>query len=853
MKLKMGFPGLWLILVSLTFILKGNAYPATIPLQKVNLGVYGAKVRDITTYNNSGTTEILIAIDSPKGVYKWTSGVSSSWDAVTYPAIPGEASQIEANLASGYEDDVYAVITEISGGSYTPRIYGSDSGGTTGSWVNISSVTLPAPAAGALSAILLGHSSGMYIATFDGNIYRNTGGVSDTFKLLYSFGSATEITSISVYDANTFFVVGRTGGVSALYKLSMSGSSISATSLTLPTTSASGGSVEVQLVGVDPAGADTVFLAGSSANPQVYKSVDGGTTWSSSWDYASTGTSNFPGGYPQYIKFNNNRVFISASVLDGASTTWSHAPILSSTVGSNTVETHVNDGALEIDPVDSTIIYMGTDWGMGQMTYASGSWTTGSEIGNNDGMEGIMLMDMEFYEYSSVQKELWIATKSGAGRALNYNPADSTTTDDPSDWNFPIYPEVDGPPVTEVAIHPADPTIVLVGNNAGRVYKTTTGTSTLPTWTKVFQAEDYTSVFGSTRPDHSDITSIQFVPSTPGRMYLSGYNWETGADGGVYYSDDTGSTWAEDTSISGVPVNTLWVTDMTTWAGVGNASSSETGLRARTSITGSGNWWSPGTGLSLDNEIVNSIAGTTVGDYMTVYVATTGGVYKGTLYIPTSSGFSSWSWTSLTSALGSTNTNFTSVTLDPNNPDTAYVAVSNCIYETTDGGGSWSVFGSSCVNTHEDVNVLKFDDLIAGTAIGLFSYVPASSVTPTPAVTPTLLPLSTPTPISQPTPATTGKISGSVVDTKGVALESVKLKLKGIKTKFSTTTQSGADGSFAFTGLEAGGYMITAKRRGYRGSKKKVKIGAGEEKTDITFILKKTGKGSLRITREVLR
>ncbi|HHT9107180.1 MAG TPA: carboxypeptidase regulatory-like domain-containing protein [Candidatus Wunengus sp. YC63] len=838
MKLKMDFLGFLLLVILQICFLNEKVYSATVPLQKTNLGVYGAKVRDITAYNNGGTTEILIAIDSPKGVYKWTSGVSSSWDAVTDPAIPGESSQIEANLASGYEDDVYAIITEISGGSYTPRMYGSDSGGASGSWVNISSVTIPSSAAGAFSAILLGHSSGMYVATFDGNIYRNTGGVSDTFKLLYSFGSSTEITSISVYDANTFFVIGKSGSISALYKLSISGSSISATSVILPTSSASGGSVEVHLVGVDPANVDTIFLAGSSANPQVYKSVDGGTTWSSSWDYNSTGASNFSGGYPQYIKFNNNRVFISASVLDGTSTTWSHAPNLSSTVGSNTIETHVNDGALEIDPIDSTIIYMGTDWGVGQMTYASSSWTPGSEIGNNDGMEGVMLIDMEFYEYSSTHKELWIGTKSGAGRANYYDPTDPTTTDDSSDWNFPIYPEVDGPPVTEVAIHPADPAIVFIANNAGRVYKTTTGTSTSPTWTKVFQAEDYTSVFGSTRPDHSKITSIQFVPSTPNRMYLSGYNWETGTDGGVYYSDDTGSTWAEDTSISGIPVNTLWVTDLTTWAGVGNSESSETGLRARTSITGAGNWWSPSTGLSLDNEIVNSIAGTTVGDYMTVYVASTGGVYKGTLYIPTSSGFSSWSWTSLTSAIGSTNTNFTSVTLDPNNPDTAYAAVSNCIYETTDGGVTWSVFGSSCVNTHEDVNVLKFDDLIVGTVIGLFSYLPTSSVTPTPTVTPTLSPLPTPSP----TPATVGKISGSVVDVQGTAVESVKLTLKGVKTKYSSLILSDADGSFEFTDLKADTYVITAKKKGYKKAKQKVKLGEGEEKTDVKIELRKLKK-----------
>ena len=150
----------------------------------------------------------------------------------------------------------------------------------------------------------------MYVATFDGNIYRNTGGVSNTFNLLYSFGTSTEITSISVFDADNIFVVTKSGGTATVYKLVIS-SGPSITALTLPSSTASGtGSVDINLVGVDPTDMNTIFLAGSSANPQVYKSIDGGTTWSSSWDYNSTGASNFPGGYPQYIKFKGLLSFV---------------------------------------------------------------------------------------------------------------------------------------------------------------------------------------------------------------------------------------------------------------------------------------------------------------------------------------------------------------------------------------------------------------------------------------------------------------------------------------------------------------------------------------------------------------
>ncbi len=180
MKIKVGILGFVFLFTLHILLHHEKAFSA---LQKVNLGVYGAQVRDITAYNNSGTTEILIAIDSITGVYRWVSGSSSSWQAVTYPTIVGKASQIEANLAPGYENDIYTIITETSSG---PQVYGNDSGGASGSWVGISTpITNP--------NILLGHSSGMHIGTFNGDIYRSTGGVTDSFDLIYSFGSGTEI------------------------------------------------------------------------------------------------------------------------------------------------------------------------------------------------------------------------------------------------------------------------------------------------------------------------------------------------------------------------------------------------------------------------------------------------------------------------------------------------------------------------------------------------------------------------------------------------------------------------------------------------------------------------------------
>lgn len=705
---------------------------------KSNLGVFGGIVHDVASYDNAGTSEILIGVDSIRGIYKWDSG-SSEWQQVTYmnpnltgtDPIVGEGTQIEANLVSSYEDNIYAIINEHSSG---PTVYCSDDGGD--SWDTIIS-TINNP------SVLVAHTSGIYIGTWDGDIYRNTTGeCSGTFSLIYTASTTASITSIAVYDTDNYYVMGVSGSSLSVFD-KVDSTSITDISGNLNATSCSGGTVEVHAVGVDPTDVDTIFIAGSSALPQVYMSEDGGTTYTASWD--SNCSDFFPGGYPHYIKFNNNRVFISKSVLEKSagswSTTWDQASILSSTVGTSTITTNPNDGALEISPVDNTIVYLGTDWGLGQTTHTSGiGWgTTGFELGNNNEMDSVILNDIDFYEYSATSKELWIAAKSGAGRAHGYDPTDSTTSDDPSDWIFPIYPDNDGAPLTEVSIDPDDPDIVFLGNNGAKIYKTTDGRSTTLSgfsWSQAFDVtmDDTTNVFGTTTPEHSTITSINVLhTSSCDRIYFSGYNWETNEDGGIFYSDDDGSTWTADTIDStstdiNFPVNTLYVTDLKVWAGVGNdkGTSTERGLRWRLSLCGSSSFWTPTTGTDLDNEVVTSIDGrydntgtTTVNR---VYVATKGGVYRG------DKPASTWTWQDVSPL--SSSTDFTSVVVNPGDEDNAYVSVENCIYETLDGGSNWSTLSGTCGDSNEDVNVLKYDDLLAGTANGLYSFESTSESNP---------------------------------------------------------------------------------------------------------------------------
>ncbi|MBC8413198.1 hypothetical protein H8E50_05975 [bacterium] len=694
------------------------------PLEKVNLGVFGGTVKDIAVYDNGGTTEKLIALDGLKGIMKWNTS-TSKWESTTASTLSAKGVAVEANVKSGFEDDIYAIV-QLSGANI---VIASDTGGSDGSWAAIAT-SIPGP------TVLTAHASGIYITTQTGEVYRNTGGTSGTFTLLYTTTPAMNITSISVYDINTFFIMGNDGTTTYANKVDLTGPTT--TAITLPTAPASGGTAEMHLIGVSPSNVNNIFVAGSSVNPQVYKSIDGGATWPSSsmWDFQSpsSGSNNFPGGYPQYILFNGGRVFISASVLPAASSTWAHAPQLSSTVGSFSITTNVNDGALAVDSNDSTLIYIVSDWGLGSSTYASGAWTAGSEVGNNWGMEGVILNDMDFYEVTATDKYLWIAAKSGIGRAKNFDPTNPSSTSSPSDWAFPIFPLNDGSPPQSVTIHPSNPDLVMAGNNSGKIYAQTSATTT-PTsgWTLGYNANFTGSPFSPSpatdRPDFSTISDIRFVPSACTRIYASGFNWQNGIYGAILYSDDNGATWTADTTNSSgstinYPVNALWVTDNFVWAGAGNAASSETGMRWRLSVCSTNSFWTPVTGANLDNEIVKGIDGTTISGTTTVYVVTVGGVYKGVKL----SGASTWTWTTVTPS-SATSTDFTSVAVKPTDADNAYVSVGNCIYETTDGAATWAAYGSSCVSTHEDVNVLVYDDLLAGTANGVFAFEGASSTT----------------------------------------------------------------------------------------------------------------------------
>ena len=87
-------------------------------------------------------------------------------------------------------------------------------------------------------------------------------------------------------------------------------------------------------------------------------------------------------------------------------------------------------------------------------------------------------------------------------------------------------------------------------------------------------------------------------------------------------------------------------------------------------------------------------------------------------------------------------------------------------------------------------------------------------------------------------PIVIASISGSVTDIHGEPLESVKIKIRGIKTLFTDVVFTDADGFFEFTDLEEDTYVIIANKRGYKRNKQKVKLGEGQQE-ELEIVLKK--------------
>ena len=792
---------------------------------KENIGLFGGYVADILALDDSGSTELLIAVEnSQRGVYRYTS-TTMVWGSETNPPgtalppgdkTPGYASQLEGY--PGNPGMAFATLSNDRTGM-NRRLFGHPDYGraVTGTipWEEIND-----PVSGATYediVIMHGHSTGMYFAQRDKiNVLTLPSGsfsVSSIFEMTdittLSAPADWEVVDFALTDVTKAYVAIRNGRTDEyrLYEISPSGGP---TRITLPSAAPvelrtgscpiSDCTVQVELVTADPGDStgNTIYIAGSSVNAMIFKSTDGGSTWDDGADFqcinnTACGGGGFYDGYPRgdVARYKGTAssgsesryVFIGRVVYDNdmPSSGWQTTARLSTTVMSSgspvIVESNANDPAVELDPNDPTKVYIATDLAIGEMTHTTGYLTSGSEIAAAQGIEGLIINDLDYFEISATEKHLWIATKSGAAFAPNYDPTNPTSVSAASSWVFPIFAGGDGAPHRAVVIDPNDKANVLMG--IGSVYRNQTGdgidTSTgsydpalvadRSNWTRVFDPENY-ATDPSVNPATTDplfadnvmrsyATALEWQTSSAGscdRAYLGIANTDEGEQGGIFYSDDDGGTWTADTLSSGrfsAPVNTLLSNDNFLWAGVGDefGRSSLSGIYARVSLCASNDWWKPThtdpifTAIQADDYVV-AIDGATTPSEPSITARAYIGSNEMESTPPTSSptyrvtkaelqssgscsGFACWQFTDVTPS--SIYGPVSAVAVDPADTNHVWVSYSNCIQESTDGGATWADFGGACTDDHEDVVALVFDDLIAGTSQGAYAYASESS------------------------------------------------------------------------------------------------------------------------------
>lgn len=463
-----------------------------------------------------------------------------------------------------------------------------------------------------------------------------------------------------------------------------------------------------------------IYIGGSDNMHKyvAYKDV-GSSTWTSVNTFvAGVSGSNFAfyentaGNYYVYLGS-------AYSILKGVAFSWN-------SLGNTSFETHSNDGAsfTLTNSFTNGVILFTTDQGLG--------WTKngGSIIREiNDGIEAVQVND---FDMRTAKNFGWLASKSGIRYVSNYNSTSKS-------WSNAMFPNGDGSPYYSAEMMGSDSNTVFVGNS--RVYKTTNKGST---WSQVFTAETAPYNFPMVG---SNLTTI--ATDSTNNVVMVGYNIQGSQRGGVFVSNNGGTSWSQllinaTTTGFDVDVNDIeMVSDsgkLVAYIGVEYDSSLTTPLRGMYKAQWNGTTWSvraeevysPTTVLLRVKDIVIHSKDT---------ILATGGFFNKTLgreyginfmisrpvfntwrsYVPSTarySGFSAAAW----------------------NGDTLYYAYRDSIlysriFFTSTGTGTPGEALYTKVDNGTQINVLYYDELLAGSGTGFRSVKGASFVLPNKVIT----------------------------------------------------------------------------------------------------------------------
>ena len=414
-----------------------------------------------------------------------------------------------------------------------------------------------------------------------------------------------------------------------------------------------------QVLAIDPTGPSTLY-AGTYRG--VFKSTNGGGSWSvanywlSSQDIQAlvldptTPTTLYAGSCGGVFK-----------TIDGG-VNWSAA--------NNGLRPYICVSGIAVHPRTPTTLFSATGDGLYKSTDGGANWSKTSSALPNVSFRNL------FFD-PTTPTILYAGTSAGILKSSDGGTTWSATNSGLPDFSFTI-----------LAVHPTVPTTLYAGAYGGGVYKSIDGGGN---WIAVNSGLTNTEIY-----------SFAQDPTTPTTLYVGTYD-------GVFKSIDGGASWRG--------ANT-WLANMTVGAFAQDPTTPTT-LYAGTWGGGVSKSVDSGASWSTLNLGVRNVSGNTLvldpTHPQTMYAGTSGGLFKST------DGGTAWS---AINVLGLSSPHIVALALDPAQPQTVYAGTSPPgVFKSTDGGGTWSAINSGLGDLY--IKAITLDPthpqtIYLGTSGGLF-------------------------------------------------------------------------------------------------------------------------------------
>ena len=653
--------------------------------------IYGGRINTVTGYSRPSMVDkqrVFVATESANSIFYADINTATTTTVSAFKVLG--CAGLDDNLGSGIQrmaahrtsESLFFVVGTTLYKTTPPYSTSSTVGFT-----NVSDIAIREN-----QAFLLNNGTSITYATLDA-----TGSTTSSGTLTSAVGGLSNGRLILTLSSNKVYAFGE-GTTPTIYKSSDDYNAFSGTT-TFSTIPVSGLSTSVnwQAFGIAPDG--RLFVGGSTGSVKwVAYSDDNGTTWTS----VNTGLSGVSGSNFSFYRSAPSATTYYVYFAKGYNDTRGEAGSWN-TFGNTSFQTHPNDGSVFAFGGSSGIlvpagVFMTTDQGLGISTNG-GSVITES----NTGITAVQVND---FDMDDAKTTGWAASKAGIWQVTNFN---TTPT-----WSNAMFPNGDGSPYYAAEMIGNNVNQAYVGNV--RVYKTTNAGSS---WSQVFTAENAPYNFSNM----ATIKAIKVCP-TNSNLVLAGYNQQSSNKGGVFYSSDGGTSWAQlrvvattdgqDVDVNDMAFNTEGGNIVAYIAVEYNSPAPSSYSIYRTVWSGSA-WSTPTQSMTSSETELGHDYVVTIEDlhvYSSTFIVAGGknASNQARLYYRDLSGTNKWTYLSAYVAGGM---NVNAVTMGM---DTVFYAMNNIVYYKKNGGGTGTYY---TYPNGTQINFLYYDALLSGTSTGM--------------------------------------------------------------------------------------------------------------------------------------